>query len=406
VVTTALVKREHVASFLESFEDSGCQPQVLEAEGLVLANLAPVFGLETGTQLIVDLGHEKTTFCALLDGRPALARSIPVAGRALSETIASELGLSFEEAEQHKCEAGVLGHSGAAGSPGALALVERIAREAVRTLEAAEARQGEGPIAREATLTLVGGTARLDRIDEVLARRTGLPTHRLRMPADAPHAALVEGVDPVLFGPALALALRLSGESVTRMNFRQGRFAFRQDFGRLFQRELRPTAVLAGTLILLLVASAATTIFVQHRRADRYRAAAERLYAEAFPGRDTMPPNPVAAMGQELRAAQDRADFLGLYGGNRSALELLAELSRAIPPDLEVRITEVQIDRNVIRLDVEAGGYEAVDRLTAVLSGSVPFRSATVAGSIKTDRQTGGVSFDVNIPMPTAGEEA
>ncbi|HKK51560.1 MAG TPA: PilN domain-containing protein, partial [Myxococcota bacterium] len=114
----------------------------------------------------------------------------------------------------------------------------------------------------------------------------------------------------------------------------------------------------------------------------------------------------VAAMGQELRAAQDRADFLGLYGGNRSALELLAELSRAIPPDLEVRITEVQIDRNVIRLDVEAGGYEAVDRLTAVLSGSVPFRSATVAGSIKTDRQTGGVSFDVNIPMPTAGEEA
>ncbi|MHA7835978.1 MAG: GspL/Epsl periplasmic domain-containing protein [bacterium] len=284
--------------------------------------------------------------------------------------------------------------------------MERIAREAVRTLEAAEARQGEGPIAREATLTLVGGTARLDRIDEVLARRTGLPTHRLRMPADAPHAALVEGVDPVLFGPALALALRLSGESVTRMNFRQGRFAFRQDFGRLFQRELRPTAVLVGTLILLLVASAATTIFVQHRRADRYRAAAERLYAEAFPGRDTMPPNPVAAMGQELRAAQDRADFLGLYGGNRSALELLAELSRAIPPDLEVRITEVQIDRNVIRLDVEAGGYEAVDRLTAVLSGSVPFRSATVAGSIKTDRQTGGVSFDVNIPMPTAGEEA
>ena len=77
-----------------------------------------------------------------------------------------------------------------------------------------------------------------------------------------------------------------------------------------------------------------------------------------------------------------------------------------MPPDLEVRITEINIDRNLIRLDVDAEGYEAADRLTAVLSTSHPFEGAKVAGSIKTDRKTGGVSFNVTIPLTTPGVDA
>ncbi|MCB9722838.1 MAG: pilus assembly protein PilM [Spirochaetaceae bacterium] len=403
VVAATLTKREHVARTLESLEGTGCDPQVIEAEGLVLANLAPVFELQ-GTQLLVDIGHTKTTYCVLVEGRPILARSIPAAGRAMTEALAAERGLSFEDAEQLKCEGSVLARIGETASPGVTALVDRIAREAVRTLEAAEARQGAGPVARQATLTLVGGGARLDRIDELLARRTGLEARRLRMPADAKHAALVEGIDPVLFGPALALALRLSGETVTHMNFRQGEYAYRQDFSRLFARELRPTAALAALFLVLLVVSTASTIFLEHRRASRYHEAAGLLYAQAFP--ETPPPdNPVGALGQALRSAQERADFLGLYNGDRSALELLAELSRAIPTDLDVRLTEVTIDRNLIRLDVEAEGFEAADRLTAVLSATEAFQRARVAGSVKTDR-SGGVSFNVSIPLSAEGEEA
>ncbi|MBW1884622.1 MAG: pilus assembly protein PilM [Deltaproteobacteria bacterium] len=408
VVAATLAKRTHVAEALATLQEAGCDPHVLEAEGLVLANLAPIFGLE-GTQLIADIGHEKTTFCAVLDGRPVLARSIPLAGRAMTEAIASELGLSFDEAEQSKCEVGALGRgdrAGAGASDGVLVILDRIAREALRTLEAAEARHGEGPVAREAHLTLVGGSARLDHIDEFLARRTGLETSRLRMPTDSPHAGLVEGADPLLFAPALALALHFSGESATQMNFRQHEYAFSQDFGQFFGRELRGTAALGGALLLLLVFSAATTIVLQSRREGRNQSAAVELYRGAFPDRESVPDNPVAALASELRAAQERADFLGLYTGNRSALELLAQLSRSIPVDLEVRISEINIDRNTIRLDVDAQGYEAADRLTSVLSTTDPFQGAKVAGSVKTDRRSGGVSFDVSIPLQFGGDEA
>lgn len=404
VVSATLAKRSHVAELLGKLQEGGCDPHVIEAEGLVLANLAPVFRLE-GTHLLVDIGHEKTTFCALFEGRPVLSHSIPVAGRAMTEAIASETGLAYEDAEQRKCEGGVLGRAGSAGSPGVAAILDRIAREAVRTLEAAEARQGAGPSFRDAKLTLLGGSARLDRIDEVLAKRTGLPTHRLRMPADAPHAKLVEGIDPVLFAPAIALALRLSGESVTKMNFRQGELAFRQDLTAYFGRELRPTVILAAVLAGLLVVSTITTIALQHRREGRHEQAMTALYTAAFPDKQPVPAEPASALGGELRSARERAEFLGLYSDDRSALLLLAELSRTIPKDLEVRINEVAIDRNQIRLDVAAGGYEAADRLTAVLSANEAFRGAKVAGSIKTDSKTGGVSFDVSIPLVVDDED-
>ena len=405
VVAATLVKRKHVADALDELQSAGCNPHVLEAGGLVLANLAAIFGLD-GNHLIADIGHEKTTFCAMQHGRPVLARSIAVGGRAMTEALAKERGLSLEDAEQFKIEGGALGTGASSSSPGVIALLDRIAREAVRTFEAAESKQGEGSRGDNVVITLVGGTAHMDRIDEFLTRRTGCTTQRLRKPEDGAHAELLEGIDPVLFGPALALALRLSGEPVTRMNFRQGEYAFRQDFADLFNRQFRPTAALAAAFVVLLTLSTITTITLDHRRAGRHLEAAAQLFSEAFPNRSPVPDNPVSAMGSALRDAQDRADFLGLYSGDQSALDLLAELSRTIPTDLAIRITEVNIDRNVIRLDVEAEGFEAADRLTSVLSQTHPFEAAKVAGSIKTDRKTGGVSFNVSIPLAKPGGDA
>ncbi|MFP6654574.1 MAG: type II secretion system protein GspL [Myxococcota bacterium] len=405
VVAATLVKRKDVGNALAELDAAGCNPQLLEAGGLVLANLAPIFELD-GSHLIADIGHERTTFCAMHKGRPLLARSLAVGGRAMTECIAQERGLSLEDAEHHKHSGGGLGTSDSTSSPGVVAILDRIAREAVRTLEAAEAIRGDDTPAEMAAISLIGGGAQMELIDDFLTRRTGRTTEKLRMPPEAKHANLVEGIDPLVFGSALALALRLAGEPVTRMNFRQGQSVFRKDFADLFHRQLRPTIALAATLVLLLVVSTVSTITLQYRRASLNLAATTELYRNAFPDRGTVPSNPVGAMGSELRNARERADFLGLYSGDRSALDLLAELSRTIPADLAVRITEINIDRNMIRLDVDAEGFEAADRLTSVLSQTRPFQSAKVAGSIQTDRKTGGVSFDVSIPLSRSEEDA
>jgi general secretion pathway protein L len=123
-----------------------------------------------------------------------------------------------------------------------------------------------------------------------------------------------------------------------------------------------------------------------------------RLYTESFPDRPP-PANPVATMGQALRESKERADFLGVYGTNLSALDLLAELSRRIPSDLRVRFDEISIDGRVIKIKVLSESYEAADRLKSVLAQSPPFTSAKVAGEVKSQRRGKGKTFNLTISL-------
>lgn len=394
-VQAVLVQRDEVAAYLQKLSEWGCSPRTLEAEGLVLGNLASLFDL-SGTRLLVDLGHRKSTFCLLLDGRPVAARTVTLGGAAITEAIAKDRNLSSEDAERMKCEDGIFHLGFESASPGALAVLDRLAREIVRTLESLEPVLGGPAETQVASLVLFGGTARLHRLEEYLTERTGIAAGRLTPPPEADGAALVASGDPLLFAPALALALRGTAEARSRLDFRRDEFAYRTDLRRFFGPELRATALLIGGVLLLGAGQAATSIGIQSHRADRLHAELQALYTSAFPGQ-APPERPVVAMRQALTEAQERADFLGVYG-NGSALDLLAELSQRIPSDVPVRFEEITIDGRVIRIKVSAEGFDATDKLERVIAASPPFTSAK-AGESSTDRRTGRIEFDLTISL-------
>ncbi|MEE8580776.1 MAG: pilus assembly protein PilM [Myxococcota bacterium] len=397
VVAATLATRSEIARQLGELRAAQCEPRVLEAEGLVLGNLCALFDLP-GSRLLVDIGHRKTTFCLLVDERPVAARTIAVGGAALTEAIARDRSLSAADAERAKCEEGLFRAGFETAAPGAVAVLDRIAREMLRTLEGLEPVLGGTASTQLSGITLFGGSARLHRLEEYLAERTGFATERLALPPESKGAALVAGGDPVLFAPALALALRATGETRTRIDFRQEEFAYRTDLRQLFGPELRKTGIWAGLAGLLLIVSVVTSITLQSRRATRLESEVQRLYSEVFPG-EPAPERPLAMMREAVHAARERADFLGAYGGNRSALDLLAELSRRVPRDLEVKFEEVNIDRRVVRIKVFAKSFEAADRLTSELAREAPFTSAKVASEIKTDNKRGGQTFSLNISL-------
>lgn len=402
VVAAAIAQRKHVAEILAELAEANCDPRVLEAEGFALGNLTGLFDL-SGTRVIADLGHRKTTLCLLVDGAAVATRTLPVGGRAITAAIARDRNLSLEEAERSKCEDGIfqLGFNGS--SAGALAVVDRIARETVRTLESLEAVIGGSPESKVAGLTLVGGTAKLHRLDEYLSQRTAIPAQRLGLPPEEEGAALVAGGDPVLFAPAIALALRGTARATTRMNFRKDEFAYRTDLRQYFGREWRTTAGLAAAVLVLLLASVVTSITLDSRRAARLEAQVTQIYADAFP-EQPVPSNPIAAMRDAGVEARNRADFLGVYGGNRSALDLLAEMSRLVPPELEVKFEEVSIDRRVVRIKAFAKSFEAADQLEQHLTESEAFRQAKIDGEVTTSRKRDGKSFNLTIPLAVPGE--
>ena len=403
VVSTTVAQRTHVSALLDDVDRGGAQPRVIESAGLVLANLTSVFELE-GSRVLVDLGHTHTTLCLLHDGQPLASRTVPVGGHAITLAMARDRGLDPADAERLKCEQGIFEGDWDSPYPNAVAILDRIAREILRSIESSALTGGETASPSMFELTLMGGGAHLKGIDGYLAELTGLPTALLSVPTEADDEELISGGDPVLFGPAIALALRGTSRSTTQFNFRKDEFSFKSDYGWIKNKQLRPTIVLAGITLLLVAASIITSTLIESERADQLEAQITRQYTQAFPGQSP-PSRPIAAMRDAVSDARDRADFLGLYGGNLSALDLLTLLSERIPENLKLRFDEVNIDRNVIRIKVIAENYEAQDRMENLLKSEPVFAEADVTGSAKRLKD-GSVTFGLSIPLEQAGEES
>jgi len=352
---------------------------------------------------LADIGHRKTTLCLCVNGRAAAARTVPIAGLAVTEALARELGIGEVEAEGRKISEGVFGGPGRQESRAGIAVMDELAREMVRTLGSLETATGTTDAPPLSEIVLMGGTAHLHRLDEFLAGRTGLRVTRLALPPAEMGAALVAGGDPVIFAPAIALAVRGSMRARTRMNFRQDELARRIDLGKL-GRELRWTAGLAGLAVLLACVSAITNIGLQSRRADLVEQQTARLFQEAFPGKP-VPGNVLKAMQEAVRGVQQRADTLGIYRGNLSALQVLAETSSRVPADLDVIFEELSIDRQVIQIKGHSPSFGSVDRLRAELAKYAPFSEIAV-GDITSDARRGGQTFNVRISLSSGSEES
>lgn len=401
-LSVCIAPRTVVAARLEELAGAGCQPRILEAEGMVLANLAPIFGW-SDARLVADIGHLRTRFCVVRDGVPLMARTIALGGFHITEALAHDHGIGFDEAERIKCDDGLFERGFESRSPRALAVLDRLAREAVRTTESVEGVLGGRGAELLGGGVIVGGSARLHRLDEYLSERTGVPTTRPQVPPHGEGAALLAAGDPALFAPALALALRGTNRARTRTNFRQAEFGYRTDLRGLLGQDLRPTAILAGGVAALTLAWGATSMTLDSRRAETVESEIARLYAEAVPGA-AVPANPTRALSERIDDARELADFLGVYGGNLSAFSLLGELSRRVPPSLDVRFDEVNITGRVIRIKVTGKTFEASEQLTQALAASPPFENAEVSGSIET-RKDGSKTFTVTISLADSNEE-
>jgi type IV pilus assembly protein PilM len=384
--------RAEVGRRLETLREAGLEPRTLEVEGFTLANLAALFP-QLGTKLYVDIGHRKTTLTLCAEGRSLAMRTVPIAGLALTQAIAEERGLVFNEAEGVKCDEGIQ------ASAAAHFVIDRLCREIVRTLGGFESYLvGHAPLEQ---LSLLGGTARLHRIDELIAERVGLPVDRVTFPRTDAGSALVAGGDPLLFSNALALALRGTLRANTRMNLRRDEFAYRIDL-RQIGRELTWTARLGALALLLGALVLGSSIVAQSRRADAIERQLSSLYAQAFPGQSA-PANVGVAMRDAVRSARERADALGVYRGNLSALDLLSEISARVPPDLEVVFEELSIDRQVVHIRGYSKSFEGVDRLRTELAKFEPFSQIQVS-EIQSDQRHGGKSFSVTISMTQKGD--
>lgn len=391
-VLAVVSPRGEVAAWLQQLSLAGVDPRILELDGAVLANLSAALHESDLARLILDVGHRTTNLCLVVDGKPVALRAIPIAGQHLTEGLASDLKLSLPQALERKHTFGVFEANRPVGPAVAQAL-DRLVRETRRTLEAVvgDPLHAIAP----AEIVLVGGSAALAGLDGYVEQMLGLPCAPIEVPLGDPELEPLSEAGPAVFAQATALALRGAPTArVTHFDFRSGEFAYTPDLGDL-RRSLGFTIALVAAVLVLLVSNLAVELWARERRADALAEQLGGVYSLTF-GDDAGGADPFASMEQRVRETRDLANHLGVTGNGLSALEVLREISARIPPDLEVALTELNIERRTIQARGHARDFESVDRIRADLSQYEEFADVRLT-DVVTDPRLGGKSFNLTI---------
>jgi hypothetical protein len=194
----------------------------------------------------------------------------------------------------------------------------------------------------------------------------------------------------------------LLGESPTAplelLNFRQGEFAFRGSIGSL--TPWRTTATLGAAV----VAVAALHVFLSIATGARQLHVLDTAIAE------TVAPalGEVDAAGARtaLQAKlKEMNTHLRLLGGNLeggSPLDMLLELSRAIPRSVSIRADSVSLDDSGLKIEGSADTFATVDQIKRALERNGHFDAIQVEHA-GTGSDPGRVEFRLSA-KPRAGE--
>ncbi|MCX7886405.1 MAG: type IV pilus assembly protein PilM [Verrucomicrobiae bacterium] len=256
-VVLLAIKSDLIEELNGAIEDAGLETDMVDVTPVALYNAYCYNQVpQEGCTMLVDIGARTTTVLFIENGR-VFTRSIPVAGNAITQSIAAELGKSFQEAEVLKRQKGFVGLGGAYEEPPdpEQAQVSKIIRNVMTRLHAELARsinfyrtqQGGSSPARA---LLSGGSSVLPYCDRFFREKLQIPVEYFN---PFRNVALDAGVSREelarcahFFGAVVGLALRRVADCPIEVNLLPRSVRRRRE-----KRQRLPYLVGAGLAVLL-----------------------------------------------------------------------------------------------------------------------------------------------------------
>src|SRR5207244_6231746 len=111
------IKDDIIGELNEGVESAGLRAEMVDVAPMALCNAVRYNEGETdGCMMIVDIGA-RTTNLLFIEKNRIFSRSIPIAGNAITQSIATEFSVQFNEAEQLKRAKGFVALGGAYEEP-------------------------------------------------------------------------------------------------------------------------------------------------------------------------------------------------------------------------------------------------------------------------------------------------
>jgi len=228
-VVLLAIKSDIIEELTEGVESAGLRTEVVDVAPMALYNAVRYnYGDLEGCTMVIDLGA-RTTNLLFLEQNRVFSRSIPIAGNAITQSIAAEFNVPFPEAEQMKKTHGFVALGGAYEEPEneTQARVSKIIRNVMTRLHAEIARsinfyKGQQGGNLPARVLLSGGSSIIPYTDRFFKEKIQTdieyfnPFRNVEIDAHVPREELARCAH--FFGEVVGLGLRKNVECPIEVN--------------------------------------------------------------------------------------------------------------------------------------------------------------------------------------------
>jgi type IV pilus assembly protein PilM len=257
-VVLLAIKSDIIEDLTEGVESCGLRTEIVDVAPMALYNAVRYnYGDLEGCTMVVDLGA-RTTNLLFLEQHRVFSRSIPIAGNAITQSIASEFNIPFLEAEQLKKSHGFVALGGAYEEPESetQARVSKIIRNVMTRLHAEIARsinfyKGQQGGSAPARVLLSGGSSIIPYTDRFFKEKIQVeieyfnPFRNVEIDPRISREELARSAH--FFGEVVGLGLRKHTECPIEVDLLPNSVRTRQQM-----KQKRPYLAGAGVCVLLI----------------------------------------------------------------------------------------------------------------------------------------------------------
>jgi general secretion pathway protein L len=288
LIHTAALDADVLEKMLDELAAVGIDPRIVDVQPWNLTGALRAAGQAgAGPVALLDIGALKSAIVVATSERLEFSRVITGGGDALTHALADEFKLSAQRAREGKHREGAILPPlapGAVAPDDTVAVSETLRRalrgllRSVRSTLLSHSTSFTRPVER---MFIVGSTARIDGLPELLSDELGIPCERLSISPSGPAAAAFE-TSAVTFSTALSLALRGTQQAaVSQFNLRRGRFAFRGSY-EFVQSQLPALLSAAAVFLFCLGALYAGRMMLLRSEAGKLDDALVELTTQTF----------------------------------------------------------------------------------------------------------------------------
>jgi len=390
LLVAALTKKS-TRDWIEKVEGNLGNVSIIDISSTALASQILADKTSAVCGVILDIGAGSTAASFYENGVIVQIRSLAFGGEQITEALANDLSVEKDKAEQLKIKSDY--------DPASCAIFAAVCRHFCSELKnTIEYMKLNGSLQNDpAHITITGGGSLLVALQKELEKYFSLPLEVLDL-IRTKQLEIEENIrrecPPQIMNTAIAAAMRAFAGRKS-FNFRQGEFAAKNVRFNL-KGQLKWAAVVAGIIFLLAIVNQALDYSLKTQRLGSIKKQISLIFKKDSPDAQTMV-DPVQQLKTKL--AEDKKTF-GFYKGDTgiNVLNILKEISSLVAPSLDVVITSLSYENNIVLIKGEAKKTDDISTVKYELLKSRYFKDVTM-GSTSLAKDGGKVDFDLRIEL-------